>query len=202
MEIHFTDMDQNGIIDPFISTYQEGVAYPLTGMDDAIRQVPMLRKNYYNHEAFARAGIGDLYRDKNLKDVPVMSVTSLETVYLRNTGHGFSVQSLPVEAQYGPVYTSVVTDLDRDGRKDILLLGNNKYNKLRIGQLDANHGVVLAAAGGGSFRYVPQAVSGLKLREDVRSAVFINDCLVVGVNNGAPRVFRTVGVSKADSSMH
>ncbi|HVV03092.1 MAG TPA: VCBS repeat-containing protein [Puia sp.] len=200
MEIHFSDIDQNGIIDPFISIYQEGIAYPLAGMDDAIRQVPMLRKNYYNHVAFARAGIGDLYRDKNLKDVPGMSVTSLETVCLRNTGHGFSVDSLPVEAQYGPVYVSCVEDFNHDGYKDILLLGNNKYNKLRIGQLDANHGILLAGAGGGQFHYVPQNVSGLKIREDVRSAVCINGSLVVGVNNGAPKVYRTVGVSKADST--
>jgi hypothetical protein len=160
----------------------------------------MLRKNYYNHVAFARAGIGDLYRDKNLKDVPGMSVTSLETVCLRNTGHGFSVDSLPVEAQYGPVYVSCVEDFNHDGYKDILLLGNNKYNKLRIGQLDANHGILLAGAGGGQFHYVSQNVSGLKIREDVRSAVCINGSLVVGVNNGAPKVYRTVGVSKADST--
>jgi hypothetical protein len=190
MEIRFSDIDQNGIIDPFISTYVEGVAVPLAGMDDAIRQVPMLRKSYYNHVAFANAGIGDLYKGKDLKDVPEMSVTSLQTVYLENTGHGFAVHPLPVEAQYGPVYASCLEDFNHDGHKDILLLGNNKYNKLRIGQLDANHGILLAGDGKGHFSYVPQTVSGLKIRADVRSGVCINNTLIVGVNNGPPRVYR------------
>jgi len=190
MEIHYSDIDQNGIIDPFISIYDEGVAVPLAGMDDAIRQVPMLRKAYYNHASFARADIGHLYKDKDMKEVPAMSVTALQTVYLENTGHGFAIHPLPVEAQYAPVYASCLQDFNHDGHKDILLLGNNKYTKLRIGQLDANHGIVLAGDGKGHFTYIPQNVSGLNVRADVRSAAFINNSLIIGVNNGPPRVYR------------
>jgi hypothetical protein len=190
MEIHFSDVDQNGIIDPFISTYEEGVAYPFVGMDDANRQVPLLRKSYYNYASFAKASISELYKDKSIKDVPEMSVTELRTVYLENTGNGFVIHPLPVEAQYAPVFVSCLQDFDHDGHKDMLLLGNNKYNKLRIGQLDANHGIVLAGDGKGHFHYVTQSNSGLHIRDDVRSAAFINNSLIVGVNNGPPRVFR------------
>ena len=189
MEIHFSDVDNNGIIDPFISTYEEGIAYPFAGQDDVIRQVPMLRKNYYNHASFAKADINDLYRDKRLQEVPAMSVTELRTVYLENTGNGFAIHQLPVEAQYAPVFVSCLEDFNHDGHKDILLLGNNKYNKLRIGQLDANHGIVLAGDGKGHFNYVPQTTSGLKIRGDLRSATCIGHSLIIGVNDGLVKVY-------------
>jgi len=187
MEIHYSDIDGNGIIDPFISTYEEGVSYPFVGMDDANRQVPVLRKAYYNYTNYAKTTTGDLYKDS--KNVPAMSATELRTVYLENTGNGFAVRQLPVEAQYAPVFVSCLEDFNHDGHKDILLLGNNKYNKLRIGQLDANHGIVLAGDGKGHFNYVPQTTSGLKIRGDLRSATCIDHSLIIGVNDELPKVY-------------
>lgn len=190
MEIYFADLDRNGIIDPFISTYENGVSYPFAGMDDANLQVPVLRKKYYDYKVFASAAINDVFQG-NTVNIPKMAAQELQTVYLENTGKGFKIHQLPIEAQYSPVFTSLVHDFNHDGYNDILLLGNNLYNKLRIGKLDANHGTVLMGNGGGGFTYLPQNQSGLSIRNDVRSAAFINNYTILGINDGSIKMYKS-----------
>ncbi len=197
VEIYYSDIDGNGVIDPFLSSYSEGKPWPFVGMDDANKQVPSLRKKFYEYTSYATAGIKDVYPSSvKLEDVPKMSAAELRTVYLENTGNGFAMHQLPVEAQYAPVYAICVQDVNNDGYKDVLLFGNNKYNRLRIGQLDANHGILLAGDGKGGFTYVPQYKSGLNVRADVRSATILDNKLVIGVNNGPVRVYQLNNMAK------
>ena len=190
VRIYYSDIDGDKVIDPLISVDNAGKQFPFIGMDDATMQVPSLRKKFYEYPIYAKAEIQDLYpTGTNLKKIPQMEIDELRSVYLENTGSGFIIHPLPVEAQYAPVFAISVADYNHDGNKDILLLGNNKYNRLRIGKLDANHGVLLAGNGKGGFEYLPQYSSGLKLRDDIRSAVFINNTLIIGVNDGAVKMY-------------
>ena len=191
MGIYYSDIDKNGVIDPFMSTYFQGNPYPFVGMDDATIQVPSLRKKFYEYPAYAKAGIKDIYPDENsFKNAPAMHANELKSIYLENTGNGLKIHQLPVEAQYSPVFAVCIQDFNHDGFNDVLLLGNNKYNRLRIGKLDANHGIILSGDGKGGFTYTPQSKSGLKIRDDVRSVAFINKSLIIGVNNGNIKMYQ------------
>jgi len=65
------------------------------------------------------------------------------------------------------------------------LAGNNSNYRLRIGKMDANHGVLLTGNGKLGFEYVPQQVSGLKIKGDVKDIKKVNDnTLVFFINNG------------------
>jgi hypothetical protein len=64
-------------------------------------------------------------------------------------------------------------DFDHDGLTDILLLGNHTDNRLKLGSIDANYGCLLKGDGKGGFTYVPQTVSGLSIKGDVKSAAII-----------------------------
>lgn len=119
-----------------------------------------------------------------------MHANELKSIYLENTGNGLKIHQLPVEAQYSPVFAVCIQDFNHDGFNDVLLLGNNKYNRLRIGKLDANHGIILSGDGKGGFTYTPQSKSGLKIRDDVRSVAFINKSLIIGVNNGNIKMYQ------------
>jgi enediyne biosynthesis protein E4 len=95
---------------------------------------------------------------------------------------------LPKEAQYSPVYGIASMDANKDGVKDILLGGNNTWTRIRYGRYSANHGVLLTGDGQGGFVYVPQSVSGLHSRGNVRSMQKVkrkggDDLVVVGLND-------------------
>ena len=75
------------------------------------------------------------------------------------------------------------TDVNDDGNMDLLLFGNNQYNRMRLSQYDANFGQFYSGDGKGNFFYLEQKKSGLSVTGDVRSAEFINNMLFIGVNN-------------------
>jgi hypothetical protein len=169
--------------------YNEHVSYPFMPMDDILRQVPSLKKKFYNYETYANATIRDMIPPEKLKAITTLVANNFATIYLENTGKGFVVKELPVQAQYSPIYTMLAVDLNGDGFKDLLLCGNNKYNKIRLGMDDANHGLVLLNDGKGNFHYLPPAQSGLTLRGDIRSLEIVGKQLFIGVNDQAVKVY-------------
>ena len=107
---------------------------------------------------------------RQLKDAGVLKAETMQTVYLENQGSkGFALHTLPLPAQYSPVYGIVTTDINADGKKDILLTGNNTWTRIKFGRYNANHGQLFLGQGDNQFKYLPQAESGLSLRDNVRS---------------------------------
>ena len=118
------------------------------------------------------------------------SVTDLSTVYFVNTNGRFERRALPVQAQFGPVYAITTPDLNGDGFPDIILAGNQTHGRVRTGNLDANYGQVFLNDRKGNFTYLPQYQSGLYLRGDVRSLMFINNQIIAGINSRKVQVYR------------
>jgi enediyne biosynthesis protein E4 len=129
-----------------------------------------------------------------LQDAHMLKAEMLNTIYLRNNGSaGFEMKTLPQEVQYAPVYSMQTFDINNDGKKDVIIAGNNAWTRVRFGRHRSNHGVVLAGDGRGNFRYIPQYESGLDFRGDVRSMELISTKgkteLFVGVNDGPLQVY-------------
>ncbi|GGA88360.1 hypothetical protein GCM10011511_09440 [Puia dinghuensis] len=190
VELYTTDIDNNGIPDPMMTCYNDHVSYPFFPMDDILAQVPSLKKKFYDYEVYASATIKDVIPEEKLRSLRPLTANTFESCWLRNTGKGFERRELPIQVQYSPVYSIAAVDLDHDGHKDLILCGNNIYNKILLGRDDANHGVVLLNDGKGNFRYLPPARSGLTLRGDNRSIEIIGDDLLFGMNDAPVKVFR------------
>jgi hypothetical protein len=170
MTIYYKDFDNNGSVDPVLCYYINGVSYPAASRDDITDQLPGLKKKFLEYKDYANATIHDLFSQDQLKDAGILKAENMQTVYLENVGaNGFALHSLPVQAQYAPVYAIAVADLNNDGNKDLILAGNNTWTRIKFGRYSANHGVVMLGDGKGNFTYVPQNESGLNIRDNVRS---------------------------------
>jgi hypothetical protein len=92
------------------------------------------------------------------------------------------------------VYGIVTTDLNADGKKDILLTGNNTWTRIKFGRYSANHGVVLLGNGKGDFTYAVQKESGLNIRGNVRSLHKIktgkSESIIAGINDSNALLLR------------
>jgi enediyne biosynthesis protein E4 len=194
--LYFNDYDNNGSIDPIITHYIGDTAYPLIPRDDLNGQIPIMKKKFNDYNIYSNATINDILSPDQLAKSSILKASTLSTVYLENTGKGFSRKSLPVEVQYSPTYKLLVADVNKDGHDDVIAAGNNDFNRIYLGKHDANHGVVLLGNGKGDFQYLPHAKSGLTVRGDVRSAVMVNDKIIFGVNNAPLKVFEIKKVTQ------
>ena len=194
VSLYYKDFDGNGILDPILCYYMDGVSYPAVSRDDLMDQLPGLKKKFPDYHSYADARITDLLTPEQLTGAGRLEATVMETVYLENKGpFGFVRRALPVEAQYSPVYALAAADIDHDGKKDLVLAGNNSWVRIRFGRYRANHGLVLRGDGKGGFTALPAIESGLRLREDVRSLEAIPTGKgmrwIFGVNDAAVREF-------------
>jgi len=186
--MYFKDFDGNGTIDPILCYYIDGVSYPAASLDDITAQLPSLKKKFLEYKDYAIATIHDLFSNEELKDAGVLKAETMQTIYLENRGSkGFLQHRLPLEAQYAPVYGIVSIDANHDGKKDLLLTGNNTWTRIKFGRYSANHGLLFLGDGKGNFSYVPQFKSGLDIRGNVRGIAEVKSKnklqIVVGVNN-------------------
>jgi len=189
MQVYFKDFDGNGSVDPVLCYFLDGVSYPAASRDDLTDQLPGLKKKFLEYKQYANATINDIFTPEQLKDAGMLKAETMQTVYLENQGNsGFVPHTLPSAAQYAPVYAIVLEDLNNDGKKDMLLAGNNTWTRIKFGRYSANHGILLLGDGKGGFTYLPQGKSGLSLRGNVRSIALIHAGsharIIAGVNDG------------------
>jgi hypothetical protein len=117
----------------------------------------------------------EIFTPDELSKAISLSANEQKTVLLLQKGGKFiQEQSLPIQAQFSLVRQVVVDDFDHDGHKDILLLGNQTSNRLKMGAIDANRGCLLRGDGEGHYRYVSQLESGLNVIGDVKSGILFN----------------------------
>lgn len=184
----YKDFDNNGTLDPILCYYIRDTAYPAASRDDLMAQIPSFQKKFLEYSLYADATLDAIFSKEQLKDAVILKAENMQTVYLENRAReGFVVKQLPAEAQYAPVYSILSMDVDRDGKKDLVLSGNNVSTRIKFGRYRANHGIVLLGDGKGNFSYVSQQKSGLSLRNDIRSAVAIHSgnktTLLLGAND-------------------
>jgi len=187
LQMVYKDFDNNGSIDPILTYYIKGEAYPFASRGELLDQIYNKRQKFTTYADYANAKLEDIFSKEELEGAHTLTAETLETLYLENKGEKFSVHNLPREAQFAPVYAMTTLDYNQDGNQDLLLAGNQSAIRIRMGVIDANYGQLFAGDGKGKFTYIPQAESGLKLKGDVKSLekIQINDdtYLLVGINN-------------------
>jgi hypothetical protein len=184
-EMYYRDFDSNGSVDPIFCFHIQGKSYPYLTRNELVRQFPGFRGSFIDYESYADVTLFDLFSEVEIASANRLEINHLETsLFERSEGGKYKLVSLPLQAQYGPVYTITVLDYNNDGRQDVLMCGNNDHAKLRLGKSDANYGVLLMNSEGG-FKYVNQLKSGFQLKGDVRSVIKLDDVLIFGINQRA-----------------
>lgn len=191
-ELYYKDFDDNGSIDPILCTYIQGKSYPYLTRDELLEQVPTKRPKFTSYDSYSNATLTDIFGEDELKDAKKLEVNCLKTVLLiQNIQGKFEEKALPIEVQFAPIYTIIVTDYDKDGKKDLVMCGNLNKARLKFGKYDANYGLLLKGDGKGQFISIPQRQSGFNLQGDVRSALLMKDQILFGINQQGIRAFKT-----------
>jgi len=193
-ELYYADFDKNGSIDPFLNFYIEGVSYPFVSRDELNDQIYPMRRKFSSYRHYSNATMKDIFSAEELSQAGKLTATDTKTRCLLYRNGRFVAVPLPVEAQFSVVSEILPADYDKDGKMDLLLLGNHSDNRLKLGSFDAGYGCLLKGDGKGGFTYVPQTQSGLCVKGDVKSAAVVNignnPYVMIGINNKGITLFK------------
>ncbi|HVY74963.1 MAG TPA: VCBS repeat-containing protein [Puia sp.] len=190
LTLYYKDFDGNGSVDPILCYYIDGVSYPVFSRDDLTDQLPFLKKKFPKYADYSTATINTLFTPEQLQNADTLKAAELHSVYLENKNNKhFILHPLPAEVQLSPVYAITSLDFDGDGKKDLVLAGNNAWTRIRFGRYESNHGTVLRGDGKGNFQFLPYDQSGMTVRGDTRSLEVVGSNLFFGLNDQPARVF-------------
>ncbi|MGV3586424.1 MAG: VCBS repeat-containing protein [Adhaeribacter sp.] len=195
-ELYVGDFDKNGTVEQIISCYtEEGKSYPMVLKQELQKQVPSIKKKYLRFADFANKQVTDIFSPEDLQGAIIKKAVNPHTSLLLNQGNfKFTLQALPLEAQFSPVHSIQTFDYNHDGVLDLLLTGNFFDVLPEIGRYDANYGLVLKGKGKGKFEAIPSRDSGFFTKGQVRQSRQITGAngqplIILAKNNEQVQIF-------------
>jgi len=110
---------------------------PFALRHDLFREIPSLLNKYPDYASYAEADVQDLFSPEQLENAVLLEAQTLESSLFRWNGSTYQREVLPFDAQLGPVYALLPTDLNQDGTVEILYGGNLFDVKPQEGAYDA-----------------------------------------------------------------
>jgi len=200
--MYVKDFQGNGTPTQILSLYNHGVSYPLPLRDDLLNALPFLASRFPRYKDYAGKTVQQIFTPQELAGAIEKKAYTFATSLLLNNGDGsFKVVPLPDAAQLSPVYGILATDLEHNGKTDIVLAGNFDGFRPEIGRMEASYGLVLHGDGKGNLTPIPREQSGFvvpgQARDIARVRTARGPIYVVTRNNDRPLVFRPNGESKS-----
>ena len=191
VEIHYKDFDDNGSVDPIFCYFIQGKSYPYAGRDELLEQMSVMRTRFPDYKSYSNTQFTDIFTPEELKDAKRLFADKMEsTVWVSSISGKYLEKPLPVQAQFAPVYAISIADFNKDGNMDLLLGGNMSHCRVKVGMNQGNKGQLFIGDGAGSFKYVPQAESGLDIDGDIRSFCLFGKLLLAGMNGKMVQSFQ------------
>lgn len=191
LALYAADYDNLQRIVPVIGVSENGVVLPYASRDELLDQIPSLKKKYTDYVSYSKAKLSEILPGDKLKNAQKLSAKIFKSGVLENQNGKLIFHALPVEAQFAPIYAISLFDVNTDGKPDIILGGNLKQTRVRIGKSDANLIQVFLNQGNFAFAYVPQAKSGFFTTGEVRDlaiATVGHETQLLGAMNNAKLV--------------
>ncbi|NNF32200.1 MAG: VCBS repeat-containing protein [Flavobacteriaceae bacterium] len=153
LRLYSVDANDNGQDETIITYFYQGEETTLASKDELVKQLPGINKNFLSYADFANADINSLFSEEILQNANKKEVYILKSSYFENLGdYTFKQYDLPFKAQISTVNDIAVSDFNKDGKKDLLLVGNNFEISTQLSRLDASHGLLLLNESNGKFK--------------------------------------------------
>lgn len=169
VKLWLNDFDQNQSSDRILTSTINGRDMPVFMKHEMEDQVPSLKKKNLKHRDYADKPIQQLFSSDIIKNCQIKQFNYCASVIAINEGDGkFRIQKMPAMLQLTSTNAVHITDLDGDGKPD-MILGGNEYGFLpQFERLDAGRGAVMMNMGNGAFRLLDAQQSGIEINGQVR----------------------------------
>jgi len=193
LEVYCQDFDSNGTFDIVLAKPLDNGLVPVRGKMCSTEQMPFLEQKFPSFDSYANAQLKDIYGEK-LDESLQLKATKFESCVLLNEGNfQFEIKDLPTVAQLSPVKAIEKTDINRDGKIDLIVAGNMLESEIETTRGDAGLGAILLGDGQGNFEAQTPLSTGFMADKNVRDLELIDSkkgkYLLVVNNNEESELF-------------
>jgi hypothetical protein len=169
VKLWINEFSDNMIPEKIISRTVGGRDVPVYLKRELTDQIPVLKKQNLRYEEYATKSIQDLFTPEQIKSSEVKLFNYMPSCIAWNEGNGkYNVQELPVPVQFSSVNAIVLTDINNDGRKDIIAGGNIMGFQPQFSRIDGSYGHVLINVGSRQWEYLSEMRSGIDISGEIR----------------------------------
>ena len=161
VKLWVSDFDHNGHKNKIITYTVNGRDMPVFLKNDLQDQLPSIKNKNLKHKEYAGSSIQDLFPSDIINSSIVKEFNYASSCIAFNEGGGkFRIEKLPVMSQLSCINRILVSDINNDGKPD-LITGGNQFGFLpQFEKLDGNFGDVLLNQGKGLFNWQEAAQTG------------------------------------------
>jgi len=166
----------------------------MRGRECTSQQMPYVADKFGDYHSFASSTLIEILPEEKIEGSVVYEISSFESILLINDNGKLIAKSLPNEAQIAPIKSALVIDVNKDGYKDIITVGNHYGVEVETVRYDAGYGTVLLGNGENDFSFMPAGKSGFYVPRDSRDlkqlSIKGNNTFVVTNNNSTLSFFK------------
>jgi len=175
VRLYVADYDNNLFQDPILTYFRQGREWIYVSKDELVEQLTPLRKKFVEYHRFAQSPFEQVFSPELLEKAVRREARTFASAWFENRGEaGFVAHALPRAAQFAPIYAFLTEDFTRDGRPDILAVGNFFENPPSIGRYDASFGTFLASRSTAEWQSIEPRISGFAAFGEARELAFLH----------------------------
>lgn len=195
LELMVYDFDEDDVLDPIMTYYRQGRRYTYHSKDELVNQMVALRKRFPEYSSFASSQLEEVFASDKLRKAIKHKTVTLTSAWAENLGDGeFTLHDLPLLAQFAPIYGMIAKDVNQDGFRDILAVGNCYDVQPSLGRYDASYGALMLGDGNGAFNAIDPSESNFWVEGQCRDiqtlAVGNATWIVVAKNDDTLSIYR------------
>ena len=190
------DFDKSGSIDPIVTYYNttEKERFIVHNRLVVLDQIPGLKKRFETFTQYATTPFEKAFSEGDLADASNFKIyNATSSVFINHNGERFEARELPAITQLSPINDMLIDDLNADGKKDLILIGNNYSQETMFGAYDASVGSILLGDGNLNWKSLSPSESNFISSKDakmIKSArTEKGQLLIISNNNEDLQVF-------------